>query len=406
LRIHTPQSQEARAIMLLIESIACEGADHSWFDDIPSRLGHDLTLDACTGALQHACWYRRKLPGVTLEKCFATLAEALETLKISVTEDKVSDHTAAAVAAIAPADAVRSGHALLNPGHLDGLIAILKTLAARGPMTLLARRVLEYSFCDAFVLAAVRGISSPLESIDAYEYRGGYDDLTLPEPSLRRIGNELCVRLPRFIKLVREACASADPEAILAALECAQRLVALADDAGEAEFMEYIPTAKTTDPSDAVISQRSFLYRSLPSFEAGIYYWTTRISVLRLCQRLRLYFPDLCDRYGIPSVSHALAIVHQYGRNVVMSAEYAHTLRARKRKRLFSYGLIACWGVLRDHPDILIAVSGGIVKLRAWLTANVNKALVGKEILTEKDMDDAAELFVGGPLANMYKDLY
>lgn len=81
LLLHKPQCAETQASMLMVEAVACEGVEDTWYALTPSRVGHDKTFDLASRALMMACWYRRKVPGVTATKLFRSLGCALAALR-------------------------------------------------------------------------------------------------------------------------------------------------------------------------------------------------------------------------------------------------------------------------------------------------------------------------------------
>lgn len=409
LSLHKPQSPETLSAILFVENINCEGVADAWFGDIPSRIGNDYCLDLAIAALQMTCWYKRRLPGATLPKVYHALAGALEALATSLRTDGAAlcDHTLASVAALSPVEAIRAGHTFLVPTHLDGITAILVSRAAVAPLSKFARRILEYHFCDSYVMASIRGVVSPLENLDRVYCTPCDLSGPIPETKLRAIGNELCVRLPRLIAYARVACEQFTSAAtVSAALTLAEKLLQLKDEAAENDFLHTVGVARTTLPTDLRITKYSLQFKTISSFEAGAYYWHTRTALLRLCCRLRCYFPTMSEIYLLPSVPELKVELQRLASNIVMTAEFARTLKARKRRRLFGHSLLACWSIFRDHADAFPGEKN-LEEVRTWLLENVTIALLGRtSTLNLQDMDDAAELFEGGPLVGTYMNLY
>lgn len=409
LSLHKPQSPEMLSAILFVDNINCEGVADAWFNEVPARLGDDPCLDQAIAALQMTCWYRRRLPGATLPEVYRALASALEALQLSMCSDgaALDDHTLASVAALSPVEAIRAGNTFLVPTHLDGLTSILVSRAALAPLSEMARRILEYHFCDTYVMASIRGLVSPLESLD----RMYCDPCDILRPSaerkIRAIGNELCVNLPRLIALVRMVCEQhTSSVTVSSALSLIGELLRLENEKAENEYLYYVGTAKTAQAVNFEISEYSLQFQAISSFEAGLYYWHTRSTALRLCRRLRAFFGTMCNVYSLPTDLEIKEELERCASNILKTAEFAQTLTARKRRRLFGQSLIACWGIYKDYPDIFSS-DEQLKSVRTWLVESLNMILLGSNsALTEQDMDDAAELFAGGPLRGMYKTLY
>ena len=93
--------------------------------------------------------------------------------------------------------------------------------------------------------------------------------------------------------------------------------------------------------------------------------------------------------------------------NLLMSFEFARLVKTGSVKRIFAHVMVLIWGALADQEDILSASNVTLFTLRAWLLANVNGAWLGKVVMTEEDMDDAADLVAGGPRRGKYvEELY
>lgn len=409
LTMHKPQSPEALAALLFVEAMTCEGVADTWFNHVPARIGSDSCFDLSATALEMACWYKRGFPGATMQKSCRTMATALEALRLAISteEGRLSDHTLACVAALSPADAIREGHSILLPCHLDGMTTLLLSRKHHAAMSEIARRIMEYHTCDTYVTACVRGVQSPLEDLEQlYLASHGAATQESATTKLRATGDRLCIRLPRFIKIVRAACEpSTSPAMVCSAMTIAEELSEMTDEIAETDFLHLVRVVKTTHPEDTLVTRWSFEFNSVASYEAGAYYWHTRIAVLRLCWRLRICFPTVCDAYSLPSVSRSETELRRIGCNLFMSAEYTRRLRARKRKRLFAHTMLTCWGALKDCPKILPTTMGDSSVVRAWLLSNTNRALTGQTTLTEHDMDDAVDLFTGGPFKGTYVNL-
>lgn len=98
--------------------------------------------------------------------------------------------------------------------------------------------------------------------------------------------------------------------------------------------------------------------------------------------------------------------LQRYALNIVMSVQYARTNTARKRRRLLGQSLLTCWSTLQDYPDTLTGEYDD-EEVKSWLLENMSITILGQpSSIVAQDLDDAAELFMGGPLVGRYKELY
>ena len=407
--LHKPQSKESLSMMIFAENNQWAGVADTWFGEAPVRLGHDTCYDLAVDALMMVCWYGRKLPGASLAKIYRLMGASLSLLHDEMSKEGaiLNDHVLTTVAALSPVDAITTGHSFLVSSHLDGVAMILASQAAAKPLSSVARRILEFHFCDTYVMATVRGATPPFEAIDLSYCEYIDHSKPLAERKTRTIGNKLCVRLPRLIMLVRLACGvQSDSFAVASALNLASELLELRDDLAESEFLESVGVTSSKLLHGRQITELSLNYKSLSSLEAGTYYWHTRITLLRLCCRLRSSFPTFSYAYALPSALEMQHEMQRHASNIVMSVQFAYTNTARKRRRLLGQSLIACWSTLEDFPNTLTSECTAD-KIRSWLLQNVNMTLLGvPDALDAHDLNEAAELFRGGPLVGMYKDLY
>ena len=409
LRLHKPQSPEDLAIMIFADNVRWAGVADAWFGDAPYRIGHDSCYDLAMNALAMAWWYRRKLPGTTLAKVYRAMGISLDALNKTTSKDGaiLDDHILGSIAALSVTDAITSGHSFPVSGHLDGVAVILSSQATVTSLSSMARRILEYHFCDTYVLATVRGAASRFEAMVSSYCE--CIDVCKPaaERNLRAIGNKLCVHLPRLIGLVRLASGfHLSGSSVSSALNLSDKLLQFQDQSAESEFLHTVGVALTQLPQDRKVTEYSLTFKSLSGFEAGLYYWHSRATLLGLCSQLRSSFPTLCDLYALPSLQELQAESQRYASNILMSVQYARTNPSRKRKRLLGQSLLACYNTVQDSPDTLPSACDAD-EVRAWLLENWSIALLGQpSSLMANDMNEAAELFKGGPLVGRYKDLY
>jgi len=115
--------------------------------------------------------------------------------------------------------------------------------------------------------------------------------------------------------------------------------------------------------------------------------------------------PYLCGR--LPPISVIEAEKARICCYLLMSAEFSQSLRRQVRQRLRTQSMIVLWGALqRETADVGEGMERSPL-LRPWLiecTTKALKALPG--FLTSTDMDEAADVFVGGPVVGKLARLW
>ena len=91
--------------------------------------------------------------------------------------------------------------------------------------------------------------------------------------SLRKLSNQLLIRLPRLIiavKYIRDHEGRVGSAVFDAALELAKELLLLADDSSESELLHRLRIQKTHDPIVKLVVPYSFCYPDYQTYEAAI----------------------------------------------------------------------------------------------------------------------------------------
>lgn len=302
-----------------------------------------------------------------------------------------------AIAALTSIEGVMYKHSLLNLVHLSGLIELLKARPRHGPVSEMSKRICEHYLCDVYVAAVMRGVPSPFENLNPALYRLQDRRAGSADIKLRATGNELSVRLPRLIVLVRNTCdssnseRSADPSD---ALEVVKELSKLRDDSSESTMLHTVRVINPTSEQDSKAIKFCYHYNSVSTFKAGISYWHSRATLLRLVLRLLSHGPESHEISSVQIVSELQRCVS----NLIMSAPYARCLTLRASHRLFARTMLVCWGALRDSSEAMPRCARESEVLFAWLLETANRSHPVNAPLTSADMDRMAEIFAGGPL--------
>jgi hypothetical protein len=406
-----------------------------WFyDGIPARLGHAPCVDLASIALMMSSQYEMRWPGVTLAACLTALHQALSTLREHMAARahcrQVDDATLQTVALLAPFEANKGEHNLLIPAHIDGLITFLAGRAQ--PRGETSRQIMDYFCCDMMVYSVVKGTASPLETLSVWK---APPNSNVPDmySRLRAVRVELCIRLPRLVALVRaareeiskgELCSPVAAHALSEqAIAAAEALLDVRDDLAEREAMQSLTIISTSHPRIASFCARSYVFQDAQHWDSLAAYWHARTCALRLSCVLAYIATSktavaaaLLEAYTQSGISPAAKTEMQLmitTRHLLRSAQFASSLRRTKRQRVHAQGLIHLWGACRDLTEIVVDSAVDIPQaaqlktLRDFLIdATIMSLKIPRDFLGDSDMDDAAELFVGGPIRGAYARLY
>ena len=216
---------------------------------------------------------------------------------------------------------------------------------------------------------------------------------------LRKIANQLFIRLPRLIVLVRRLRDKTKPCLAENTIAMADKLHQLEDEQAESELLHTVTVIKTRLFAHRDIIPVSLTFKSFSDFQAAAYYWTTSILLFRLCCSLQLMFPNKAC-FDMPSLTAAKS---RMAADIIMSWEYAFSLGFPGCNQ-GGYGslaflmMMATWGTLRDETifrDLPVSTT------RAWTVQRVQEVLQKFGSSTETDLDETAELFAGGPVTGM-----
>lgn len=330
---------------------------HTWVSLLPARIGYSACLDSATAALVAACRYRRGSAGVSLEAALKALGSALSILnaQLSSAAEKTDDWTLASVAVLSSAAACRSRHSMVDPSHVDGLTTLLTLHPADLPVSEIGKGVCDYHLFDSFISSVVKQLLSRLEELPPSFYLPPAGAVQPPGTRLKAVGNMLYVHLPRLIGLIRQSKGSRSSGVAFSLVDTAKMirsagsLAAFEDEAAESALSHRLSITESSDSPYRGLSKWSFVFRCPAECDAAASYWMTRINILRLCLRIWETDPEACCQHsGLPSKGDALKEIDLLARNILMSAQYAQTQRARKRRRLLAHAMVACWEWLQD----------------------------------------------------------
>jgi hypothetical protein len=335
---------------------------------------------------------------------------------IASSQGDLDDNMLASTALLAHFEGALRKHGIPSRLHVDGLAAILTARSATFPVTQLAREILDYHASDSATKACIKSLPSPFENVARQYY--AIDGTSSGENGVARLkalGIELLIRFPRLLGLVRSLRTQARPwyQLIWDAKTLTESLLGIQDSQAESWFLKTVKISPALE-LDASIDH-SFQFASIDDFEALIYYWQSRLALLRLDHQIEGLATSCNSRDTAidelihpPDTNERQREMFQLVINILMCADYVAALPLRKHDRLFAHAMVAVWGVTKDMSMKLGYIEGqeSIGLSHEWLLRIVNRTLAEKPDLTADDMNIAAEIFVGGKPRGRYAELY
>jgi hypothetical protein len=215
---------------------------------------------------------------------------------------------------------------------------------------------------------------------------------------MRKISNQLVIRLPALIasfRQLRQTPRDAKDGFARGVSEKALDLLALRDEDGENAVLHRVKIMQSS--SESPLSKSSFRFEQPSEFKTTAYYWGARILICRIC--LRLLRIGVLAEIGTCTEALLRAENERSAANMTMTWDYGQAHGAILGRTVLVPGYTFVWGVLLDHETFRNLPSD---KVRAWLLTRIHSFEPGMSVhVTEQELDDAAEAFVGGPIAGL-----
>ena len=376
-----------------------------WLTLIPSRLGYDRTADFSVKVfLASADFCHDPTPTARKvhQQAYARALQSLRTSLITEAKAKSSEDTLLAIAILISTEFMVYGADLFT--HLKGAGALLAAQPDDGTQASeLARAIMMFNWVATFAVPLGQGTSSP------YDTNPRWLDMDPPEchattaeaMRLRKISHKLFIRLPRLIAAVRTLRTSDNVarSTFVATADLAKELLKLEDKAAESEVLHTLSVRKTPHPDGLVVPYR-FHFPDYHLYEALVYYYQTRILLIKLCLKLADLRPPshpVCDPRVIAALKDqntASAI------NILMSLPHATHLGRYGRHTMF-IGAVALWSVtinrerLRNTPVSLV---------KPYILRSYGELFGHDAPASEKDMNEASDMLMGGPIGGLLVD--
>ena len=397
LRLHIPLCPETSLAQSFVTALSSRHLQVDWCKFVPRHLGY--YKEVVINAIQ---FQARK--DVTIGRsAYRRYGQTLAALRTSL---DISDRSLMAVGLMSLYDSVMGMHSKAQFTHRYGMGRIL--LLRRDPdgPNELARAIL-YADWDRRFRAPV-GLGTPSPFDDSYWLQADpVHPSTIPTQivSLRKLTNQLFIRLPRLVLYVRELTSKGvnEPksldEDIEKTVKLAEELLQLEDSEAENYMLHSITITKTKDEWDSPIIPYSFQYRSLLHMVAVSAYWQTRLMLMQLCLRLSGQTSATLSFSDTKLKSETLRMLT----NVFMSWQYAteHSMLGKlciSQPLVVSFGACSTVDSWRDMP---------ISSLRSWIVLRLKDSW-GKwgKPFSSREIGEICDAFHGGPLKGFLVKVY
>jgi hypothetical protein len=426
--LYQPPSDQAllacRNVLRDVEGLQRHPFDEdAWCSQVPRRVGHSHTLDLTIEAFYKAITFGRTRCGG--RETYRAIGRATSALRQSIEEASLSEETLAAIAGMILFETFLTGQRKATTLHLEGMIALVRAREKSDDPRLkvatpFARSVLQYYSTEVFVASCVRGRASPLEGIDPSYYEHQHFDVytqVTKHPSttiLRGLSDTLLIRLPALI--ARARAARQQKIAPIDALQLVDQLLEIEDQDAEDDILHHCVSVKPTqDAQDSIVTPFSLMYTYQKDFGAAGHYWFARLLLYRLHFHLRQLVAQYDPEYNAPDPCPNIeTTMARYFKNLLMSSPYCRLGPSGAFRRFHIQLIITLWGVLKDFPSLAGIIKSdpsgaAMLMLRGWLLSHAKADLAHGGLLldfTANDMDQTADIFVGGPLEGSFVNMY
>lgn len=371
----------------------------TWLGHVPAYVGHDTAVDYATKALVEV--HDQTTPCHNAIRAYSVAICALQKAMLDPIW-RFSDEALLTVALLSFFEKAKGESSESCFSHRAGIEAILISRPATQASTEVTGAILYQTYDRMFCLPVTLGIASPYDQphLRDMEPTKRYN-LTPDFAKLRKISNQLLIRLPRLVACVRLLRSRYTVPRAAHCIALANELLRLKDEEAESSALHRIGVTKTTDASDAAIMAWSFTYRHLGELKAAVLYWETQIFLSGLCRQLHATIPQNTPPFEVETLqAQDIRMVT----NILMSWQYAIS-KGRFGVLGFTQTLIiAVWGALTNVSEFR---GMPVEVVRKWILERLPQSIAGwPSTLNAEDMDEAAELFVGGSLKGFMVESY
>ena len=404
--IYTPSCSETLLRTQAAHALDEMRLDYCWFAYVPSRIGWNGAVDAAAACMiqSHAYYMRGRKDNVTFDAALQSYSQAVRLVQAGILcpESRHSDSNILAIALLTHCEILMRNDRKAYCTHWTGIGTLLRARLDPQYASDLVRAVF-YSMWDYnFRVPCSRGVESPFED-DTW--------LTLePAPlkkvdakviTLRKLSQQLLIRLPRLMVLVRSLREARWQGATIDdTLGLALELLQCHDSDAENRLLHLVTVTKTKDLLDRFVMPYSYFFNSSEDLATAVLYWQTRLMVINLCLRLASseIVPEYYAAYLAVFDSEALRAAQiQKINNVIMSWSDAQS-RGDFGTVTMTQAFVAVFGGLTER-DTFRGLPTAVV--RSWLVQRLAQAL-GKKPHPKfvEQLSSVSEQLAGGPLAD------
>ena len=377
----------------------------TWYAFVPAMLGTYATLDMAAKAVIQA--HRLSGPGVPRSyaaQCNRSYVSAVDCLRLSL---DTSDSTLATAGLLSLYETIRKHEPNSLFTHGRGISAILRARPRAMHPTLLMRAALHGSTHATFQDPLISGTASPFDEPYWLDIEPAACLRALaPETSaLRKLSNQLNIRLPALIACVRQLrqSAKAPMDLLLRTHELAKDILKLKNDAAETALLHRVAIRRTLDVYDEAFIPYSFAFESPYDTETLLIYWGTYLLALKLNLTLIELQKSSSSTADGSNESAASSV------NTTSTVSPTQQALESEQERLV-ISILMCWqsGFGQVNPLSMVwstlmhkATFRGqaIEPWRLWVWTRFNDSLAGWPVrYSMADMDQESEMLAGGPL--------
>ncbi|KAK3070610.1 hypothetical protein LTR53_010165 [Teratosphaeriaceae sp. CCFEE 6253] len=420
LTLHHPHSETTDLLSAVTDTLQRMRMSQGFYALVPSRIGHCTAVDSAAAAMVLGCQGRSSHAHAATDRSYMKAISRLRAALVRPEQHAPhGDNLLLAAAMLASFNLVHGSDGAQYSLHARGISALLLTYGAdRGPSEL-ARGVLWWHWPGMFQIPVARGEASPFDTPVWLDQDVGTTIHAAPDVNkLSSIGNTLLIRLPRLIALVRSLRLNpTDPALLQQGIALSTEMQQMKDLTAENNLLHLVRLVKTATAADARIVPISFDFDRPAVFLGAAKYWQTVLLLNRLCLALAALtpaphlapnsnpHPSPCPSQ-IPFNTPALrAENHRITTNLLMSWQYHYPIGWVGLWAL-RVGFLAAWATTLDafrrDPDAEWRAGLAVRDVRVWLLRRYSDSQRGRATFTAGEMDEAADVLVGGPLTGFF----
>ncbi|EME38097.1 hypothetical protein DOTSEDRAFT_39632 [Dothistroma septosporum NZE10] len=404
--LHKPTSTTNRLRSELVFMLERTQRTETWFELVPSRLGHSQSIDAAALAIIKAAEHAKLNTNVTQESCLGSYSKAIITLNDDMGRSASTDDMLITVGLLVTFERMFAWTSVPLRSHMHGIVALLMNsikVTNRAPSEMI--RAVQYTFWPvAFIGPCVMGTPSMFEHprfLDAEPVLMSQGKLSTPAKTVaraRKLSNQLFIRLPRLIMMVKALQTKYSPLEVDTAVDLAKELFENEDIDAENELLHHVQIQKTESELGRDAFPYSMKFHTLGEYEALMHHWSTRMILSRLCWKMSALFPTKYQAEDLPVKKTLETTMSRMAANVLMACHWGLS-KGEAGESCLIIDLVSVWGALNDF-DLFASRKLDPAKARSLLKQIAHKIMrtAGPNALDEcaDRLQAASELFSGG----------